>query len=137
MLIYERSLCMGTKRYACVTADRKREERSKSEHRTVYTRQATLTTSSDLKEQWVCNIVASIRHHLKDVKKGWFNLEEVSGWWHVTAVCIPINKLLQCLRAAVGFGTYGIFACFRGRILPPLQSYWNLPCLRPWTSFRR
>lgn len=45
----------------------------------VYTRQATLTTSSDLKEQWVCNIVASIRHHLKDVKKGWFNLEEVSG----------------------------------------------------------
>lgn len=69
-------------------ADLKREETSKSEHCTMYTRQATLTTSSDLKEQWVCNIVASIRHHLKDVKKGWFKLEEVSGWWDVTGVCI-------------------------------------------------
>ncbi len=39
---------------------------------------ATQTTSLDLKEQWVVNIVTFIRHHLKDVKKGWFNLEEVS-----------------------------------------------------------
>ena len=39
--------------------------------------QATQTTSLDLKEQWVVNIVNFIRHHLKDVKKGWFNLEEV------------------------------------------------------------
>lgn len=40
--------------------------------------QATQTTSLDLKEQWVVNIVNFIRHHLKDVKKGWFNLDEVS-----------------------------------------------------------
>lgn len=39
--------------------------------------QATQTTSLDLKEQWVVNIVNFIRHHLKDVKKGWFNLDEV------------------------------------------------------------
>lgn len=41
--------------------------------------QATQTTSLDLKEQWVVNIVNFIRHHLKDVKKGWFNLDEVRG----------------------------------------------------------
>jgi len=41
-------------------------------------RKATQTTSLDLKEKWVVNIVAFIRHHLKDVKKGWFNLDEVS-----------------------------------------------------------
>lgn len=41
-------------------------------------KQATQATSLDLKEQWVCNIVGYVRHHLKDVKKGWFNLDEVS-----------------------------------------------------------
>ncbi|CAM9225721.1 unnamed protein product, partial [Ectocarpus sp. 4 AP-2014] len=41
--------------------------------------QATQTTSLDLKEQWVINIVSFIRHHLKDVKKGWFNLDETSN----------------------------------------------------------
>ncbi|CAM9373770.1 unnamed protein product, partial [Ectocarpus sp. 8 AP-2014] len=41
--------------------------------------QATQTTSLDLKEQWVINIVNFIRHHLKDVKKGWFNLDETSN----------------------------------------------------------
>ncbi|CAM9224501.1 unnamed protein product, partial [Hapterophycus canaliculatus] len=41
--------------------------------------QATQTTSLDLKEHWVVNIVNFIRHHLKDVKKGWFNLDETSN----------------------------------------------------------
>lgn len=34
-------------------------------------------TSFDLKEQWINNMVGSIRLHLKHVRKGWFNLEEV------------------------------------------------------------
>ena len=41
--------------------------------------QATQTTSLNLKEQWSSNIVGFIRLHLKDVKKGWFNLDEVSN----------------------------------------------------------
>lgn len=36
------------------------------------------------------NIVSFVRHHLKDVKKGWFNLDEVRGvkWCDEMFCCV-------------------------------------------------
>ena len=33
---------------------------------------------SFIKDQWFSNVTASVRQHLKDVKKGWFNIEEAN-----------------------------------------------------------
>lgn len=59
-------------------------------------RQAIQTTSLDLKEQWGPNMVGCVRHHLKDVKKGWFNIEEV-------------RTLQQYATGILGFGCFCLY----------------------------
>lgn len=60
--------------------------------------QATQTTSLDLTEQWVVNIVNFIRHHLKDVKKGWFNLDEVRGLKRRDVSLLPRKLYIRGVR---------------------------------------